>query len=131
MRRETRGTNARDNMHCDTSRGKHRVTKNFGSRQFLYKKTKKIIGQAPCTTVASKHSFDDRNLPQTSSHKRRKTARKTNGKHARCALNGQHAAKVRHSPLCCAGGHHRFGTSRCLWMLFVTIGFRRLYKHRQ
>lgn len=98
---------------------------------FFYKKAKKITRLAPRTTVASKHSFDDKNLPRTSSHKRRKTARKTNGKHARCTLNGQHAAKVWHSPLCCAGGHHHFGTSRCLWMLFVTIGFQRLYKHRQ
>lgn len=98
---------------------------------FFYKKAKEITRLAPRTTVASKHSFDDKNLPRTSSHKRRKTARKTNGKHARCALNGQHAAKVWHSPLCCASGHHHFGTSRCLWMLFVTIGFQRLYKHRQ
>lgn len=61
---------------------------------FLFTKSQKIMGQAPRTTVASKHSFDDRNIPQTSSHKRRKTARKTNGKHARCALNGQHAANM-------------------------------------
>lgn len=98
----------------------HCITKNFGSRQLLQKNQNNVWGASHHATVASKHSSDDK---KSCTYKlTQKTEDRQENKQEACDMRTW-ATMVRHNPLCCAGGHHHFGTSRCLWMLFVIIGF--------